>query len=519
MNKRFGILGWLITAIMLYAPTAHAVIDSNNLLDNVLARYSAAASGWAAVITGAASWLFWTLVIISMVWTFGLLALRKADIGEFFAEFIRFIMFTGFFWWLLINGPGFASDIMDSLRQIGGNATGLGGGLSPSGIVDVGFGIFEQVVDRSSLWDPVDSAIGILIAGIILVILALIGVNMLLLLASGWILAYAGIFFLGFGGSRWTSDFAINYYKTVLGIAAQLLTMVLLVGIGNTFLNDYYNNISNDMPIKELGVMLIVAVILLTLVNKVPQLIAGIITGASIGGVGIGQYGAGAMVGAAGAAAAAATMAGAMIGATAAQAAGGASALMAAFSQANTNVSSGSDILSAFSGGGPGSGGGGGGGGQSPSSGTSAFAEAAGHNRNNTAASTSSPTGSSNSTGQSASGRGGSDQGTSAVRSSDPNPVSRAARVGADAAANLARGSYDAGRSAVGSFMDHVQARIADTPGGRVASAIRERGAEQTTPAFEGNSVSGSDSREVNREEEVAAFVNRGQSSTERSNA
>ena len=32
-----------------------------------------------------------------------------------------------------------------------------------------------------------------------------------------WILAYAGIFFLGFGGSRSTSEMAINYYKTVRG--------------------------------------------------------------------------------------------------------------------------------------------------------------------------------------------------------------------------------------------------------------------------------------------------------------
>ena len=31
------------------------------------------------------------------------MALRKADIGEFFAEFVRFTIFTGFFWWLLIN--------------------------------------------------------------------------------------------------------------------------------------------------------------------------------------------------------------------------------------------------------------------------------------------------------------------------------------------------------------------------------------------------------------------------------
>jgi type IV secretion system protein VirB6/type IV secretion system protein TrbL len=98
-------------------------MNSSGLFDDVLNRYNAAASGWAGVITNAASWLFW---LLSMVWTFGMMALRKADIGEFFAELVRFTIFTGFFWWLLTNGPNFASTIYASLRQLAGNATGLG---------------------------------------------------------------------------------------------------------------------------------------------------------------------------------------------------------------------------------------------------------------------------------------------------------------------------------------------------------------------------------------------------------
>jgi hypothetical protein len=146
--------------------------------------------------------------------------------------------------------------------KLAGNATGLGNALSPSGIVDVGFAIFYKVMDQSSVWSPVDSMAGILMAVAILVILALVGVNMLLLLASGWVLAYGGVFFLGFGGSRWTSDMAINYYKTVLGVAAQLMAMVLLVGIGKTFLDDYYARMSAGISLKEMGVMLIVVIIL-----------------------------------------------------------------------------------------------------------------------------------------------------------------------------------------------------------------------------------------------------------------
>src|SRR5574337_969486 len=104
--------------LALFALNAHAAIDNADVLDSVLTRYQMAATDWAATITNSASWLFWLLVLISMVWTFGMMALRKADIGEFFAELVKFTMFTGFFWWLLTNGPNFAKSIMDSLRQI-----------------------------------------------------------------------------------------------------------------------------------------------------------------------------------------------------------------------------------------------------------------------------------------------------------------------------------------------------------------------------------------------------------------
>ena len=105
-----------------------------------------------------------------------------------------------------------------------------------------------------------DSFIGVALSVGILILLAVVAVNMLLLLVSGWLLMYAGIFFLGFGGSRWTSDMAINYYKTVLGVAVQIMTMVLLVGIGNDLLSSFYARMNTGtLNFEELGVMLVSA--------------------------------------------------------------------------------------------------------------------------------------------------------------------------------------------------------------------------------------------------------------------
>ncbi|MCG7988214.1 MAG: P-type conjugative transfer protein TrbL [Candidatus Thiodiazotropha weberae] len=362
--------------LLLFASPAFAELGSSGIMNDVLNRFHSAASDWAGAIENAASRLFWTLVLISMVITFGFMALQKADIGDFFAELVRFTLFTGFFWWLLTNavsGWNIGGTIMDSLQMLGAEAGGLSTtNLGPSSVVDLGFELYDRTVKATDelSWREMGTQIVMMLMALgVLIVLALVAVNMLLLLAASWILLYAGVFFLGFGGSRWTSDIAINYFKTVLGVAAQLLSMVLIVAIGKQFLTHYYSQINETMATQELAVMLVVAVILLFLVNKVPPLISGIITGAGIGaGAGIGNFGASAMGGAVGGAigatsamVASAQVAGNAVKSTAAGAAEGMSELKAAFTQANSDSAAGSDILAnPFSDGGDNNGPGGG---------------------------------------------------------------------------------------------------------------------------------------------------------------
>ncbi|MCU7833406.1 MAG: type IV secretion system protein, partial [gamma proteobacterium symbiont of Lucinoma myriamae] len=75
---------------------------------------------------------------------------KSADIGEFFAEFIRFTLFVGFFWWLLINGTNFSVDLISSFQTMGSSISGYGKDLKPTGIVDIGFDTFFSIVAHSS---------------------------------------------------------------------------------------------------------------------------------------------------------------------------------------------------------------------------------------------------------------------------------------------------------------------------------------------------------------------------------
>ena len=528
--------GLLILCLVLVPLAARAEIDSTGVLDNVLARYSAIAATWSATITTHATRLFWTLATISMVWTFGMMALRKADIGEFFAEFARFTIFTGFYWWLLRNGPAFATSIMDSMRVIAANANGSSTILSPSGIVDIGFDIFAMVLSKSTVWSPFSSAVGVAISLITLIVLALIGVNMLLLLISGWILAYAGIFFLGFGGSRWTSDMAINYYKTVLSIGAQLFTMVLLVGIGKSFMDEFYTNISSAYKMKELAVIMVVAIILLALVNKVPSLIGGLAMGGGTGALGSG-FGAGTALGAAAMAATAAATAGAAAVAGTANIAGGVQALMAAVSKANAAESAGSGTRDFMA-----SAGGGGGTGADPGTGSGALAAAMGDAAQAASSSADTESGSaetqpagsapqqaqppaSSANQQSANGpanAGSEGKAGQRVTKTAPgmgSPAAAAAlaaktgRIAAGAAGNLAQGTWDIGKAKVKQGLAAAGDRIGKTIGGQIASAIRSRDQtevpETGASAMEDGSLSAGDSASADPATEVAAFRDR----------
>ncbi|PPT98447.1 P-type conjugative transfer protein TrbL [Xanthomonas arboricola] len=534
-------------ALALYSTAASAQLTNQGMLDQVVTEFATRATSWQTVVMNAAMFLFWTLGTISLVFTFGFMALRKADIGEFFAEFIRFILFFGFFLWLLRNGPAFANSIIQSLARIGEQASGVAS-VTPSGIVDIGFMILKQAFTNSSIWSPVDSFIGVALSVGILILLAVVAVNMLLLLVSGWLLMYAGIFFLGFGGSRWTSDMALNYYKTVLGVAVQIMTMVLLVGIGNDLLSSFYARMNTGtLNFEELGVMLVFCVALLMLVNRVPPLVAGIITGSGIGGAGgIGNFGAGAAIGAAmGAAsmaAGAASVAGAAVMGGAASAAGGMSAVKAAFEKAGSSAggeSGGMPMLGGGSDSGSDAGSfaraaGFGGGSSSGAGTTTPLAQAAGFGSNSGSGASGSGGGNGQQSGKSGGGsisKGGDEAGSkkaqqggqqAAPGSTGPGLLASAAsalgtagRVTADAGANLMQGVGEVAKAKATSIRDAAVERIADTTGGKIAAAIRasaesdQTAAVEAVPTFGGNNLAGAGSAAADPDDEVAAFANR----------
>ncbi|WP_274062490.1 P-type conjugative transfer protein TrbL [Vibrio parahaemolyticus] len=324
---RFRLL--TLSALAIVSATANAAIETNGVLDDVAVHFLTVSSSWAGVITNYASWLFWTLGLISLVWTGGTLLLKQADIGEFFAELTRFIITFGFFLWLLRNGPEFATSIIDSLRIIGAQAAGLPRELTPSEPISIAFDIIAKSSEAYSYTSPFDNLAIFIITLLILVCMTVVAANVLLSLISAWVLTYAGIFVLGFGGSKWTSDIAINYFRNVLGLALKLMTMTLMIGVAMSIMDSFYTELSANTSMKELLVIFVVSVVLMLLIHSVPNIVANLIPGSGAA-TSSGNVSASAMAGAA--MATGGMAAGAVMGT-----AGGASALQAAFKAASNS--------------------------------------------------------------------------------------------------------------------------------------------------------------------------------------
>ncbi|EFD0920827.1 TPA: P-type conjugative transfer protein TrbL [Escherichia coli] len=449
-----------LSPMLLFSLNAYAnQINSSGLLDNLLDKYQQVASTWTTVLGDYANWLFWGLVLISMVWTFGMIAMKGGGFQDLLAEVVRFFAINGFFFFILKNGPAISKSIIDSLRELAGNALGTGNGISPSSIVDMAFVILTKVSSAASIWSPMISTIMITVAIIVLVVMSLIAVNMLIMLVSAWVMCYAGIILLGFGGSKLTSDITVNYLRTVLSVGIQLFVMTLIIGIGQSFIDQYFSVIKDDVPdLNSLIVLLLASIVLLVLTNRLPQLLSGIVGGASLHGMG--GFGAGMI---AGAATTAISSAGSIALSATAQASGGASALKAAFESAQAAMAEES-----------GSGNGAGSSGASEDTGNvDAFGSGAGASSDSAAG-------------------GGSNGSTSGGSKGFAQSFSKAGRMASHTGSSLINGAMD--YQTTNQKINSTRAR--QTIGEEVADHIRKRSSAQAGnrehTEFEGDSLSGS---------------------------
>jgi P-type conjugative transfer protein TrbL len=265
-------------------------------------------TGFDSAFGGAyAASLFWALATLSLAWTAIEMALKRAEFGEIFSELAKFILVTGFFYYLATEGSWIALDIIHSFERIAGAGAGwdIENTSNKTSIIahlwkqaqETLYSILSNMRWTPDGWFKFIPSMALIVANVIMIIVAvaifliyiLIAIKVLIINFTLLIQVYAGIFLLGFGGGKWTRDTTIQYFRAIISTASQYLAIILIISammeVGTqSGLNDYFTKlIHNDPPLESIVAfgcaMLLYPLILLFVSHIVPSKIAQLFSG------------------------------------------------------------------------------------------------------------------------------------------------------------------------------------------------------------------------------------------------
>ena len=87
---------------------------------------------------------------------------------------------------------------------------------------------------------------------------------------------------MGFGGSRWTKDYALKIIVYAMSVGAKLFVLQLLIGLGQQIFNQLIQNFQTNT--SDLLVAVGSAIVMLALTKIIPDMIQALINGVSVSG-------------------------------------------------------------------------------------------------------------------------------------------------------------------------------------------------------------------------------------------
>jgi type IV secretion system protein TrbL len=270
--------------LVVLAPTeaqAQVAAAVGGSLDTIVDKFKEATSQWESAIKKAAISLFWILAAIEFAVTALFLALAGGGFQSLAAEIVKRILVVGIFFFILDQGTSIVDAVIQSFRQLSASAGGAG--FKPSDIFNAGVSIAQKLADNVSFWTDTTKSLALLIAALVIVTcFALIAAIVIVTMVEMYIVTYAGIILLGFGGSAFTKDYAVKYLTYAVSVGLKLMVMGLVVGIGQSILTSTAQGFQNKTN-TEVYIVVGVAIVLLAVTKALPAMLQSIVVGSSVG--------------------------------------------------------------------------------------------------------------------------------------------------------------------------------------------------------------------------------------------
>ncbi len=273
----------MLIAAFVAISTQPALAQEGSVLTSLQSQITTAAKGWETTVMDAAKSLFWILATIEIgvaaVW----LAIQSASLDSWFAELVRRIMFVGFFAFVLARGPTFAKAVVDSLFQIGAG----GGTASPADVFNAGLAVATKMSEKVQFGLFEDNALAISAAfAMVVTVIAfsLVAAIFVSVMVEMYIGLLAGMIMLGLGGSSYTKDFAVRYLIYAFSVGMKLMALVMISRIGSEVLIGLANQPDIGDQFQTALAIAGIAVVVFIIAMYVPNIMQGVVQGASASG-------------------------------------------------------------------------------------------------------------------------------------------------------------------------------------------------------------------------------------------
>ncbi|NTZ47733.1 P-type conjugative transfer protein TrbL [Lelliottia aquatilis] len=271
---------WLLPLLLLFPSLSFAAsAPDTHSIDQIIQAFQTATHNWEPIIHRLTMGLFWGLVTISFTWSFIQIALKGGGLIDVTAELVTRVITVGVSLWLVNEAPNLARSLIESFQYVGNQLSGGAVKFSPGNILELAMNIISLVYDNTSKWQPINSIMFFMTALIILICFALIAMDMVVLIVSAYITVSGGIVMMGFLGSDWTREHAINYFTAVLGVALKMFVMQILISLGYGFIRDWCAGMDGNSDTLAYLALVGVSVVFYGMVREIPQIAASLASG------------------------------------------------------------------------------------------------------------------------------------------------------------------------------------------------------------------------------------------------
>jgi type IV secretion system protein TrbL len=258
-----AIVGMLVLSIQTTA-SAQIAIDPTTQVQQFVAdnNWLAQAQGWA--------WRIYTFLLVFELIALAVTALLfRENVGEFLASISLKIFLGSVFMWFVVNAGTWAPQVIATFTGFG---KALGGQSDPTqfvslvvasaigmyataGAAQAADAIASNVASIPCVWTapagvtvcPIGTLNSIAnshqqfvllangVAFMLMMAAAVVLLSFLLITIESYIVMSAGVLFIGFAGSRFTSQFSQGYFSYMINVGTKLMVLYIMLGIAMPF--------------------------------------------------------------------------------------------------------------------------------------------------------------------------------------------------------------------------------------------------------------------------------------------